>query len=110
MSNLTLGASPTLADFQSYVRSLKVIRGFADDPKAALLGAFLELGEVGALVKRHHETRGDLTEEQRRELAFELADALIFLLDLANQFNIDLEQAFRGKEEINKSRQWGKFL
>jgi len=31
----------------------------------------------------------------------------IYLLDICNHFNIDLEKAFRDKEEINKKRIWG---
>jgi hypothetical protein len=36
----------------------------------------------------------------------ELADIVIFLCSIANRYNIDLEQAFRKKEEYNKTRAW----
>jgi NTP pyrophosphatase (non-canonical NTP hydrolase) len=36
----------------------------------------------------------------------ELADVLIYLCSLANRCGIDLEDAFRKKEEVNKNRQW----
>ena len=36
----------------------------------------------------------------------ELADVFIYLCSLANMHNIDLEEAFREKEEKNKSRVW----
>ena len=35
-----------------------------------------------------------------------MADVLIYLLDLANVLGVDLEKAFREKEEINKKRNW----
>ncbi len=38
----------------------------------------------------------------------ELADVLIFMCSIANRFDIDLEKAFREKEEINKKRVWSK--
>lgn len=38
----------------------------------------------------------------------ELADILIYLCVIANQFDINLEQALRDKEEINKQRTWQK--
>ncbi len=38
----------------------------------------------------------------------EIADVFIFTLAIANKCNIDLEQAFRDKEEINKKRSWQK--
>lgn len=36
----------------------------------------------------------------------EFADVLSYLLDLANCFQVDLEQAFRAKERVNESRTW----
>ncbi len=45
---------------------------------------------------------------RRRDISLEeeFADVLSYLLDLANTYHIDLEKAFREKEEINKSRKW----
>lgn len=37
----------------------------------------------------------------------ELVDVIIFLCSIANRLDIDIEQAFRDKEEINKLRSWG---
>ena len=39
-------------------------------------------------------------------LDHEAADVFIYLLDICNHFGIDLEKAFRDKEEINKKRTW----
>ena len=39
-------------------------------------------------------------------MAHELADVFNYLLDIANYFNVDLEEAFREKEELNKKRTW----
>ena len=36
----------------------------------------------------------------------ELADILIVLSAVANRYGIDLESAFRRKEEVNKKRVW----
>jgi len=36
----------------------------------------------------------------------ELADILIYLCSIANRLDIDLERAFRDKEEVNKQRTW----
>jgi NTP pyrophosphatase (non-canonical NTP hydrolase) len=38
----------------------------------------------------------------------ELADIIIYLSSIANRYNINLETAFRNKEEINKKREWKK--
>lgn len=40
------------------------------------------------------------------ELAGEMADVALYLLQLASVSNIDLEQAILDKLEINKTRQW----
>jgi len=38
----------------------------------------------------------------------ELADIIIYLCSIANRLDIDLEKAFRDKEEVNKKRVWRK--
>lgn len=35
-----------------------------------------------------------------------IADVFIYLLDICNHFDVNLEKAFRDKEEINKKRVW----
>jgi NTP pyrophosphatase (non-canonical NTP hydrolase) len=40
------------------------------------------------------------------EVSDELADVLIFIVAIANRYSIDLESAFRSKEEKNKRRTW----
>jgi NTP pyrophosphatase (non-canonical NTP hydrolase) len=42
----------------------------------------------------------------KRELAGELADVALYLLQLASVTGIDLEQAILDKIEINKTREW----
>ena len=44
--------------------------------------------------------------KDRNELADELADVALYLLQLASITGIDLEQAILNKIEINKSREW----
>lgn len=39
-------------------------------------------------------------------LDHEVADVLMNLHVICNKFGIDLEQAFRAKEEVNKARTW----
>ncbi len=42
----------------------------------------------------------------REELALELADVALYLLQLASVTKIDLEKAILDKIEINKTREW----
>lgn len=105
-SDLFLKKEPTMADFQTYVQHLEEERGFMEDDvihKCLLLGE--EVGELFKAVRKkekikidHHSKFGSVGEE--------LADIMIYLCAIANRYNIDLEKAFREKEEQNKNRVW----
>ncbi len=104
----TLNKKPTLSDFQKYVHKLEVERGFADKivlQKCLLLGE--EMGELFQAIRKaekmtidHNSKFGTIEEE--------LADIFIYICSIANSYNIDLEKAFREKEEVNKKRVWSK--
>jgi NTP pyrophosphatase (non-canonical NTP hydrolase) len=97
---------PTLEDMQRYVDELEVERGFHDQDvvqKALLLGE-----EVGELFKAVRKSQGISIDPQSKvgNVSEELADILIYLCAIANRFGIQLEEAFRRKEEINMRRSW----
>ena len=104
----SLNQKPTLNDFQHYVRELEEERGFSGQ---TVLQACLQLGEeIGELfqairkvenMKVDHDSKFGSVEE-------ELADIFIFMCSIANRYDIDLEKAFREKEEVNKKRAWSK--
>ena len=97
---------PTLKDYQHYVRELEAERGFTKETvlqKCLMLGE--EVGELFKAIRKkikikvdHNSKFGSIDEE--------LADIIIFICAIANRFDIDLEEAFRNKEEINKKREW----
>lgn len=66
-----------------------------------------EIGELFKVIckkekiKIDHNSKFGLIDE-------ELADVIIYLCAIANRFDVDLEKAFRDKEEINKNRVWSK--
>ena len=95
-----------LQNLQRYVRELEVERGFE---KQTIIQKCLLLGEeVGELFKaiRNAENLEIDKGSKVHEVADELADILIYLCAIANRTGIDLENAFREKEEINKKRVW----
>ncbi|WP_434360454.1 pyrophosphohydrolase [Parasalinivibrio latis] len=101
-----LKSSPTLSDFQKYVNDLEHERGFIDQTpkeKCLLLGE-----EVGELFKAVRKAEGIKIDPASRvgELGAELADIFIYLCAIANRYDIELEAAFRAKEETNKKRNW----
>jgi len=107
MSNLNLKQNPTLRDFQNYVAGLVKERGFEKETIPEMFMLFLEeCGEMAKAARKTHKMKTDKNSEQFH-LDHEAADVFIYLLDICNHFNIDLEKAFRDKEEINKKRIWG---
>jgi len=99
-SKLFLEKNPKLSHFQQYVRQLNLERGFNNTTESSFIHMTSEIGELAKEFQREN--------KNKKEIGFELADVFIFLLDLANQNGVDLEKAFREKEEINKKRLWVK--
>lgn len=106
MSDLVLKPNPTLADFQAYVSQLVKERGFDQETVPEVFMLFLEeCGELAKAARKMQKMKTDSGSEQFH-LDHEAADVFIYLLDICNHFGIDLEKAFRDKEEINKKRVW----
>lgn len=97
---------PTIQNLQLYVKQLEIERGFIDQTvieKCLLLGE--EVGELFKAVRKSEKIKID-SNSQKHEVGNELADILIYLCAIANRYQIDIESAFREKEEINKNRVW----
>lgn len=105
--SLKLKKNPTMKDFHAYVERLEIIRGFSNEDileKCLLLGE--EVGELFKSIRKEKGIKVDHTNSKFKSISEELADILIFLLSIANRFNINLEDSFRLKEKINKKREW----
>ncbi len=101
-----LKEKPCLKDFQSYVKELEIERGFIDQTthdKCLLLGE--EVGELFKAVRKANGLKID-NNSNFSTIADELSDILIYTCAIANRNKIDLEKAFREKEEKNKKRKW----
>ena len=107
MSKLKLKDDPTLKDFQGYVQELEKERGFEKQDviqKSLLLGE--EIGELFKAIRKMEAIGIDKKNSKITTVEEELADILIYTCSIANRYNIDLEKAFREKEEVNKERVW----
>jgi len=108
MSKLHLKTDPTLNDLQTYVRQLEEERGFTKDhisAKCLLLAE--EVGELLKCVRKTHTTLGiDPAKNYKLDAAGEIADIIIVLTTIANRLDVNIEHAFRKKEEENKLRTW----
>jgi len=103
-----LPQNPTLKNLQDYIKTVADERGW---DKNNQLEIFLLLSEeIGELAKAVRNKIGLYAEKNNLtnndELELEFADVLNYLFDLANCFNIDLEEAFRKKDKINATRIW----
>ncbi len=105
-SNLFLKEQPTLREFQQYVRDLVKERGFQEESISEIFMLLSE--EIGEMAKAARKCAGLKTDNNSRKpnLELEIADVFMYLLDICNYFKVDLEKAFRDKEEINKKRVW----
>lgn len=105
-SKLNLPENPTLNDFQQYVADMVNERGFEKETIQEIFMLFLE--ECGEMAKAARKSTGIKTDKNSKEyhLDHEIADVFIYLLDICNHYDIDLEKAFREKEKINKQRTW----
>lgn len=98
---------PTLPELQQYMDEICQERGWTKDSYAEKFLLFTE--EVGELAKAIRKKQGlyqEKASQKHLELEEEFADVLSYLLDLANCFQIDLETAFREKEQVNATRTW----
>ncbi len=101
-----LSSSPDLKAIQEYVRQLEFERGFDGNTvqqTCLLLGE--EIGELFKAVRKQQKMRLD-QKSSVGTVEEELADILIYICSIANRLDIELEQAFRDKEELNKQRAW----
>ena len=97
----------TLKDYQRYVHELEVERGFIDQTvlmKCLMMGE--EMGELFKAIRKQEGIKLDHTTARVGTIDEELVDLFIFICSIANKYEIDLEAAFLGKEEINKQRLW----
>ena len=104
--NLYLKPNPLLKDLQEYVHQLELERGFIEQSvmqKCLMLGE--EVGELFKAVRKKEKIKVDQN-SKFGSIEEELADIIIYLCAIANRYDINLEQAFRNKEEINKLREW----
>lgn len=96
----------TLADYQAFLKQIVVERGFDKETPSEVFTVLVE--EVGELAKAMRKAGGQKIDpnSEHHDIEEEVADVLFMLVDLCNRLGIDLEAAFRAKEEKNLKRIW----
>ena len=104
---MELPQRPTLSDYQTYVKAQCEARGWTDrtDTERVMMLAE-EVGELAKEVRKHSGKFGYKKPATADELGAELVDVLNWLIDIANNNDIDLEKAFRAKWDKTQTRSW----
>ena len=96
----------TIPEMQKYMAGKVIERGF-DTQDGVDLGLLLteEVGELAKAIRKRH--IGVASDAVVGDIGLECADILIYLLQIATYYKVDLQQAFLEKEAINNTRKWG---
>ncbi|MGF1510824.1 MAG: MazG nucleotide pyrophosphohydrolase domain-containing protein [Myxococcota bacterium] len=103
-----------MARYQSYIQELEALHGWSGVDlvhNCFLMGE--EVGELFKAVRKYESLFSDArvgsvgdAGSAKTEVAEELVDVFNYLLAIANRLDIDLEAAFREKNEVNQGRRW----
>ena len=95
--------SLTIRKIQKYLKE-KYNRTKPEDMRNAqryFLKLIEEIGELAEVIRKEQRMKGDNIKGTIEE---ELSDVLYYVLLIANTYDIDLEDCFRMKEELNRIR------
>ncbi|MDM5187976.1 MazG nucleotide pyrophosphohydrolase domain-containing protein [Bacillus sp. DX4.1] len=97
-----------ISELQKEVREFSKNKGFENSSiEERTLYLVTEIGEVAKEVLKISSDPGSVKiNELKEQLGLEIYDVVWNVFDLANKLDIDLEDAFRKKNEINKYRHW----
>lgn len=96
----------TLQNFQQFIADEGQERGWDKRPvQDKMLLMTEEVGEVAKALRKELKM-GAEKPENTDHLAEELVDVMNYIADIANDFDIDLDQAFRAKWQKNATRTW----
>lgn len=104
-SKLNLPKNITVQELQQYVREMHAERGFQNSTLENVLMLTEEVGELAKAVRKHEKMRTD-EKSQIGSVGEEFADVALVLVSIANDLGVNLEEAVREKEEVNKKREW----
>ena len=95
-----------LAAYQQYVRQVMKERGFDDERVSQKFMLLLEEAGEFAQAARQKASLAQATDSSVEDLKDAAADVFAILLDICNQLDIDLENAFITREHKNQTRTW----
>ncbi|MBP1996689.1 MazG nucleotide pyrophosphohydrolase domain-containing protein [Paenibacillus eucommiae] len=96
----SLRSNITLNELQQYIKN----KDFNPDASAYFYKLIEEVGELAEVIRKNKRQEAGNIKDSIEE---ELSDVLYYTIALANVFQINLEESFKQKEELNKLK-WGK--
>lgn len=96
----------SLTTYQQYVQQVMQERGFDDETVSQKFMLLLEEAGAFALAARKQANLAQATDTPIDSLSDAAADVFAVLLDICNQLDLNLEQAFVGREHKNQTRTW----
>ena len=101
-----------IKSFQQQVKELSQQFEYSQSPERRMMYLMSELGEVVdeviVLTSADSDTPQETINEIKERLGLEIYDLIWNAVDLANKFEIDLEEAFQKKIAINEKRRWSR--
>lgn len=95
-----------LAAYQQYVLQVMQERGFHDETVSQKFMLLLEEAGAFAQAARKKANLAQSTDASLEDCEDAAADVFAILLDICNQLDINLEQAFIAREHKNQARIW----
>jgi len=106
-NEIKLCRESSIPKLQRYIAQMVVKRGFGEEtPKDILILMIEEIGELAKFVRKESGLKFDAADVKQHEISLELADILIYLLDISNSYKVDLISALMEKEKKNEKRVW----
>lgn len=108
---IKLPTGAALSEYQRYIHQLETMHGWLDVDlinNCFLMGE--EVGELFKAIRKHQrffvENAPEAEAKSVEHIGEEIIDVMNYLIAIANRLEIDLESAFRRKNEINQGRSW----
>lgn len=98
----------TLDELQSYFETVFQERGFDNQTtKDKILLLVEEVGELAKAIRKYEKIGIDYTRiENYNSIESEVADVMIVMISLCNLLDINIFDAIKEKEKINRGRVW----
>lgn len=102
-----LNETSNMSDIQNYIKCMLKENNYNNTPLELLCYLTEEVGELAKEIRKHESNMEmDINKKYSSNIKDELADVFIYVLTIADKYNIDLLDALKRKETINLERTW----